>query len=248
MKRSIWIGFDSREVPAFVVTVHSIRQHLSEPIPISGIVMKDLADSGLYRRPTEERFKADRTRVLIDKLSAREDYDGAISTEFAISRFFTPLLAGSGMAAFLDCDMLVRYDMARAFAHCSDPSKAVWCVKHLHQPSTGIKMDGQVQTAYHRKNWSSVMIFNCDHPSNKRLTLDMLNSVPGRDLHAFCWLDDDEIGELPATWNWLAGEQEKIPNPHIVHHTLGSPCLPGYENAPYAREWNEVILDYGVKP
>jgi hypothetical protein len=33
------------------------------------------------------------------------------------------------------------------------------------------------------------MVFNCDHPANRALTLDLINTVPGRDLHRFCWLD-----------------------------------------------------------
>jgi hypothetical protein len=51
------------------------------------------------------------------------------------------------------------------------------------------------------------MLFNCDHPSNKKLTVEMINTLPGRDLHRFCWLEDDEIGELDPGWNWLVGEQ-----------------------------------------
>lgn len=98
-------------------------------------------------------------------------------------------------------------------------------------------MDGQEQTRYARKNWSSVMLFNLAHTSNQNLTVDLVNSVPGRDLHRFCWLQDDEIGELEPEWNFLVGHTDPSINPKIVHFTEGTPNLPGYENVPFADEW-----------
>ena len=247
MNDSIWIGFDSREPAAFAVAVASIKSRLSRDIPISGIVLSDLQAHGLYRRPTESVVNSDGHRQLIDVLSKREDYDGAMSTEFAISRFLTPHLAGSGWALFMDCDMLVRGDLAKLFAH-RDPTKAIQCVKHNYTPIQTVKMDGQAQTRYSRKNWSSVMLFNCDHPTNRKLTLDMVNTLPGRDLHRFCWLADEEIGDLGLEWNWLAGESDPLPDPRIVHHTLGSPFMTGYENAPYADEWRDALARWAIRP
>jgi hypothetical protein len=247
MKESIWIGFDPREAPAYAVAVHSIKARLSRPIPVYGLVLSDLQECGLYKRPTDSFVNSDGHKQLLDLLSRREDYDGAMSTEFAISRFLVPHLAGSGWAMFADSDILVRADLTRLFA-LRDETKAVMCVKHNYQPIQTIKMDGQVQTKYSRKNWSSVMLFNVDHPSNRKLTIDMINKVPGRDLHAFCWLADDEIGSLPVEWNWLAGESHPVPNPLIVHHTLGSPCMSGYENAPYANEWRHDLAEWALRP
>jgi lipopolysaccharide biosynthesis glycosyltransferase len=246
--KRIFIGFDGREVPAFAVAQYSAKLHMRyEQIPIRGLVLQNLMDAGLYTRTTSVRFKPDGTRVMVDELSKREDYDGAISTEFAISRFLVPHLAQTGWALFMDCDMLVRADLNNLFARV-DPRYAVMCVQHQHHSAHTVKMDGQAQTNYSRKNWSSVMLFNCDHPANKRLTLDMVNSLPGRDLHAFCWLEDHEIGGLPLAWNWLAGESPDHPNPLIVHHTLGSPCLKGYENAPFASEWRTRLEQWGKCP
>ncbi|WP_292638563.1 hypothetical protein, partial [Mesorhizobium sp.] len=199
-KLSIWIGWDPREADAFAVARHSVNRHSIAPIPVRGVVLTDLKTGQLYTRPT--RRGADGR--LIDELSIRPGYDGAISTEFACSRFLVPKLAKSGWALFMDADMLVRRDLLALF-NAADPSKAVMVVKHDHQPPETVKMDGQAQTKYPRKNWSSVMLFNCDHPSNQRLTTDLINSVPGRDLHAFCWLDDDEIGALDTQWNFLVG-------------------------------------------
>lgn len=103
------------------------------------------------------------------------------------------------------------------------------------------KMDKQPQTHYSRKNWSSVVLWNTSHPANKALTLEALNTWPGRDLHAFKWLADDLIGELPPEWNYLVGVSPKMDNPKLVHFTLGTPNLPGYENAEFADEWRSYL-------
>lgn len=231
---SIWIGYDPREVAAFAVARHSIRRNLSVQIPVRGIVLSDLRAMGLYWRPTERRPGVDRP-VLWDVIS-----EAPMATEFAISRFLVPHLAQSGWAAFLDCDMLVRCNFMRVFESL-DRSKAVYCVKHHHEPEPGVKMDGQVQTRYARKNWSSVMIFNCGHPANKALTPELVNTLPGRDLHRFCWLDDSEIGELNQSMNFLVGHTDPEVVPDVIHFTDGIPTMPGYENCDYASEWFEEL-------
>lgn len=163
-----------------------------------------------------------------------------MSTEFACSRFLVPHLAGGGWALFVDSDILVRRNLDRIFIE-ADPSKAVMVVKHNHQPADGKKMDGQAQTRYARKNWSSVCLWNVDHPANQKLTLDVVNSIPGRDLHAFCWLHDSEIGELDPSWNYLVGHTKGVENPRIVHFTDGIPAMPGYENCEYAEDWRAEL-------
>lgn len=230
---SIWIGFDPREADAFAVCRASILRHLTLPIPIHGLVLGDLQARQLHTRPM--------SRVdgqLIDLLSRRADYSGAISTEHANARFFVPYIARSGWALFMDGDMLVRTNIARVFERL-DSKYAVYCVKHDHRPSGARKMDGQLQTIYERKNWSSFAIFNCDHPANKSLTLELLNRLPGRDLHRFCWLDESEIGALDPAWNVLVGHSDPAIEPHVVHFTSGTPAMPGYESAPYADVWRQ---------
>ncbi len=235
---SIWLGFEPREAAALAVARHSIARHLNAKIPVFGVVLDDLRKRGLYRRATEHRVTSEGKPQLWDVIS-----EAPMSTEFAISRFLVPHLAGDGLALFMDCDVLVRADLSRLFRNIeyASESKAVWCVKHNHKPSSETKMDGQVQSKYARKNWSSVMLFDCDHPANKSLTVDLVNNAPGRDLHGFCWLADCDIGELDPEWNWLAGESEPMDDPKIVHHTLGSPCMTGYEGVPFADEWRDEL-------
>lgn len=237
MKRSVYIGWDPREQDAWTVAQRSLLRRCSEAIMVHKLEMRDLQARDLYMRPM--RREGNR---LYDLMSKREDYDGAVSTEHANARFFVPMLARTGWAAFMDGDMLVRGDIAEVF-NSLDPMYAMYCVKHAHSPVNTTKMDGQVQTSYKRKNWSSFMVFNCDHPATRRLTLPILNSWPGRDLHAMIWLDNSEIGALPAEWNYLVGYTQLGPGeePKCVHFTEGTPDMPGYENCEYADEWRAEL-------
>jgi lipopolysaccharide biosynthesis glycosyltransferase len=138
---------------------------------------------------------------------------------------------------FADSDILVMENISNLFA-CARSDKALMCVKHDYDPSTEIKMNSQIQTRYSRKNWSSVMLFNCDHPSNRKLTVKMVNTLAGRDLHRFCWLSDDEIGDLPPKWNYLVGYSKlKDEKPALIHFTDGLPDMAGYEDQEYADHW-----------
>lgn len=237
---SIFIGFDPRESDAFAVARASIRRHLNLPVPIFGLVLADLKEKGLYHRPTEKRASAADRPVLWDVIS-----DAPMATEFSISRFLVPHLAGSGFALFVDADVMARANIAELFMMAeNDPSKAVWCVQHDHKPSTSIKMDQQIQTAYGRKNWSSVCLWNLDAPANKALTVEVINSARGRDLHQFFWLSDSDIGQLDPEWNYLVGESEPIEGPKIVHFTLGSPSMAGYENCEFSDEWRSELYKW----
>ena len=163
-----------------------------------------------------------------------------MATEFAISRFCIPLLVGEekGWALFVDCDVLCLADISELFA-LADERFAVMVVKHQQAAKEGdVKMDGQIQTAYSRKNWSSVVLWNLNHYAHDRLRLEILNTWPGRDLHAFKWLADSEIGELPQEWNHLVGVTKSNHRPKLLHYTLGTPNLQGYEDCEYAAEWN----------
>jgi lipopolysaccharide biosynthesis glycosyltransferase len=239
MKNSIWIGFDPREHAEFAVARQSVERHSLKHWPIYGLVLSKLREAGLYTRPTRESVNSDGHPVMIDELSIREDYDGRVSTQHALSRFLVPHLAKEGWALFMDGDMMVRSPLPQLFASL-DYSKALYCVHHDHAPKDSTKMDGQVQTNYDRKNWSSFVIFNCDHPANEKLTLEMVNTLPGRDLHRFCWLEDRHIGELDQSWNFLVGHNDTEIVPDNIHWTSGTPAMRGYENVPFAADWRKA--------
>ena len=240
MQHSIWIGFDNREADAYAVARESAHRYMSQRLPVRGVVLPKLQSAGLYTRPIQFRPSAADRPIMWDVIS-----DAPMATQHACARFLVPNLAGSGWALFMDGDVLVRSNICRLFYQL-DRKKALYCVKHDHVPTSGTKMDGQVQTSYSRKNWSSVMIFNVDHPSNRALTLDAVNSLPGRDLHRFCWLKDEEIGELGPQWNYLVGHTKADVDPDIVHFTDGVPSMVGYENCRYADEWRAALQRWAL--
>jgi hypothetical protein len=224
----VFIGYDEREHEAYRLARFSLLCR-SPNVVVEKLDTVRLQTAGLYTRP----MSADReTGQLFDKIS-----EAPMSTMFAISRFFVPLMQHSGWALFADCDVVFLDDVRKMLCESQD-GKAVYVVKHRYDPKTNFKMDGQVQTAYPRKNWSSVMLVDCSHPAHRRLTLRDLNHLPGRDLHNFSWLRDDEIGELDPRWNWLVGEQPRPEKVGIAHFTLGGPWFKGW--AP--REHDDIWL------
>lgn len=215
----IFIGWDPREDEACRVAQASIRQHASIDAEILPLSMQTLGS--LYQRKTVEK-----NGRLWDSISK-----APMSTSHAIARFFVPYLCDyQGWAAFIDGDVLVRRDIAELFA-LADHRYPLQCVKHCYRPEELTKKSGDEQLAYWRKNWSSVILWNCAHSANKRLNLDMLNSQQGLYLHGFSWLHEDAIGELPGIWNHLVTE------PALVHFTEGLPSIQGRESQPYADEW-----------
>jgi len=257
MSNTVWIGYDPREKIAYDVAEYSIHRHnwpTNKTVVTIALELDDVRGSGLLTRPVE--MKDGRMWCPISQ--------APMATEFAISRFCVPFLHKDGWALFVDCDILCLSNINELFA-LADDKYAVMVVKHKQQmtdgvhgingdgflvhsecdqcraiamnPKTHLKMDNQLQTFYARKNWSSVMLINASHPANKRLTLEALNTWPGRDLHAFKWLKDEEIGELPLEWNYLVGVSPKVERPKLIHFTLGIPTMPGYENCEFADEW-----------
>ncbi len=238
----IYIGYDPREFAAFSVARYTLKYRMTQRIPVYGLVLQDLIDAGLYKRPYEYRQSALDKPVMWDVIS-----NAPMSTQHANARFLVPHLAKDGWALFCDGDMLFRDNVARLFESL-DESKAVYCVQHKHNPKPGTKMDGQEQTRYARKNWTSFIIFNCDHVANKALTLDLINNAPGRDLHRLCWLADCDIGQLDSAWNWLVGHSDETIEPKNVHFTEGVPDMVGYENVHYADEWRDALMDCARGP
>jgi hypothetical protein len=226
----VFVGYDTRLPLPYAVTARSILKKTRYSVEITPLLLPHLQAQGLYVRETVTK-----DGQMFDTIS-----DAPMSTEFAISRFLIPYLCDyQGFAVFCDSDFLFRSDIQNLF-DLVDPSKAVQCVKHDYRPKDEKKMDGQIQTQYSRKNWSSLMIFNCGHPSNYKLDLTMVNTLPGRDLHAFSWLQDDEIGDIPPLWNWLEGHNLPTVGIEAVHYTRGTPDMAGYENTQHADEWRNI--------
>lgn len=228
MEPKIFIGWDAREHLGWQVCAASLQRHASYPVQVQPISRPELIGRGLYHRPQR----------LIDGVQHDEISHAPVSTDFSLARFWVPLLAGStGWAMFVDCDFMFRSDVRRLFERC-DPRYAAMVVPHQHVPVETEKMDGQVQTVYPRKNWSSLVLWNMAHAGTRRLTTYLLNNATGRDLHRFHWLKDEEIGFLPESWNWLDGHSDPAMAVDAVHFTRGTPDMPGWEHTRYAAEWN----------
>jgi len=217
MKLKVFVGWDPRENIAWEVCRHSILSRTDpKQVSVTPLIQADLRAQGLYTR----------------------DIDIKAATEFSLTRFLTPSLAGhDGYAIFVDCDFLFLTDI-RGVLDQIDPSKAVSVVKHDYQPTDTHKMDGCVQYAYPRKNWSSLIVFNCAHPGVRALTPTVVNTAEPAYLHRFSWLNDSEIGELDKGWNYLEGwypaQYDKL---NAIHYTLGGPWFEHKRDCDFADLW-----------
>ena len=220
MTLKIFIGWDEREQEAYDVCVNSLLKHSSVQLDIQPIIKSVLMDTGEYFREQPE----------------------AGSVEFTYTRFLTPYLAGyKDWALFVDCDFLFTKDVAELFA-MKDEQYALMCVKHDYVPKNAVKMDGQKQVSYPRKNWSSCILWNCGHPFNRVLTPYVASTQTGAYLHRFQFLPDHTIGDLPLEWNWLEGEYDKpeVP-PAAIHFTNGGPWFENWQDVDYAELWRSYL-------
>ncbi len=219
----VFVGYDSREDIAYQVCRHSILRHQphAEVIPLK---LSELRDKNLYWRP--------------------EDSLG--STEFTFSRFLVPHLSDyKGWAVFVDCDFLWEADIKELF-DLADDQYAVMVVQHDYNPTNTVKMDGKSQHLYPRKNWSSMILWNCGHPSNRVVTPELVNSETGAFLHRFQWLKDEEIGSISHEWNWLVNWYKEPENgkPKAIHYTEGGPWFENYFHCEYGANWEREKLLY----
>lgn len=217
----VFIGFDPHERAAVNVLADSLVQHSSRPLAITPIVLRQLGGA-----LTRERHASQ-------------------STEFSFSRFLVPWLMNyEGWALFMDCDMLARSDISELW-ELRDERYAVMVVKHVHEPKETLKFLGAQQSCYARKNWSSLMLFNCSQC--RVLTPEYVNSASGLQLHGFEWLRHSScIGALPiGRWNHLIDVQPPTAQasgaggPALVHWTLGGPWFKDYRlsGGVLAAEW-----------
>jgi hypothetical protein len=215
-KLTIFIGYDPVESIAFHTLVQSITHYASQPVHIVPLNIRNL----------KSHFTRER--------------DPKQSNEFSFTRFLVPsLMDYKGWALFMDCDMMFREDVFNVFDELrNQEGKAVYVVKHDYEPGDKVKYLNTVQYAYPRKNWSSFVLWNCGHVSNKKVTNEWVQEASGLELHRFTWLDDSEIGELNVRWNWLVGDY-KNPPPDVanVHWTLGGPYFNECRTADFHEEW-----------
>lgn len=212
----IFVGYDPREAVAFHVCANSIIRHASVPVSIQPLALNTM-----------------------QKFYGEQHTDG--SNQFIYSRFLVPYLCGfEGPALFVDGDMIVKDDVAKLFGMLrNDVDVAV--VKHDYETRFPTKYFGQKNESYPRKNWSSVILWNCGSFPNRILTPEFVATQTGSFLHRFQWLKDERIQELPREWNWLVDEYEHNDDAKLLHFTLAIPAVQSYEDCDHSVEWwNEL--------
>lgn len=210
----IVIGFDQKESVAYHTFCQSILEKASRPISLTPLALNTL------------------------RAYSETHVDG--SNTFIYSRFLTPwLFKYKGWAIFADGDMICRDDIANLW-DLRDESKAILVVQHDYKTKAHDKYLGNKNEDYPRKNWSSLILWNCSHPKHSLLTPEFVMKQSGAFLHRFQWLDDSEIGELPKSWNWLTTEYPDNYQASLLHYTLGTPCFKDYESADMADEWHST--------
>lgn len=233
MSLMVFVGYDTREKIAFEVLKYSIEKYTSSDVKIIPLYHQELRRQGMFQRPwlTEAN-----TGNRIDLMDGRP-----FSTEFSHTRFLVPhIMKYKGWALFMDCDMIFnKSDIKEVFDFCDD-KYAVMCVQHRHTVKHGQKMDGAPQQNYHRKNWSSFVLFNCGHPANKKLTPEYVNTIPGGMMHSFAWLHDNQIGALPDYYNWIEGTSRAQAMPRVIHYTEGGPWFASKRDVLFAEKWDEL--------
>lgn len=217
---NIFIGYDPREAIAFHTCANSIIRHASVPVSITPLALNN------FKNYTETHT------------------DG--SNQFIYSRFLVPhLMNYQGHAIFMDGDMIVRDDITKLWA-LRDLTKDVQVVKHDYKTKMTEKYLGAKNENYPRKNWSSVILWNCGAQSNLKLTPNFIEQATGAELHRFTWIDDERIGELSKEWNWLPDEYGPNPDAKLLHYTLGTPCFHEFATTPMGDEWHKerMLTDY----
>jgi len=212
----IFVGYDSRVPILHHVATNSIMRHASKPVTVAPLMLSQLNDC------------FDREKGSLQ------------STEFSFSRFLVPYLCNyEGWAMFMDNDMVCVDDIAKLW-ELRDDRYSVMCVKHDYEVKQDVKFLGEKQTKYEKKNWSSVILFNCS--KCKALTPEYVNTATGLQLHQFKWLEDDsEIGEIPKEWNYLVGVYPESENISMVHYTDGGPYFDAYKDVDFAKLWTDEL-------
>jgi len=217
----VFVGYDPREAIAYHTCVNSIIRNSSQPVAIVPVALN------LFREYSETHT------------------DG--SNQFIYTRFLVPYLMDyQGWAIFIDGDMIVRGDIAELW-NLKEYSKDAMVVKHDYKTCMTEKYLGSVNEDYPRKNWSSVILWNCNAIRNKILTPEFVQQSTGAFLHRFSWIADERLGELPAGWNWLDVEYEWNPLAKLVHFTLGTPCFHEFaDQGDFSDEWHRerIFTEY----
>ena len=204
----LFCGYDERESIGFAVFAHSVIARATQPVALIPLSSMGMAEG---------------------------------TNTFTKSRFLVPYLMGfKGRAIFVDAsDMLMRGDVAQIDAQFSSDF-AVQVVQHKdYQTRNRVKYVGTgmeaVNKDYPRKNWASVMLFNCEHPVWQDMTPATIAATPMAELLSLEFCGED-VGMLHPKWNRLVDEGQPSSG-KVLHWTAGIPAFERYRDAPAAELW-----------
>jgi hypothetical protein len=215
----LFVGFDQREAAAYHVFCQSVIERASCPVAFYPVASN-----------------------MLGGFDGQQDGTNA----FIFSRYLVPLMCNfSGWAIFADGDMVVDCDIAELWAHRQFNNIAVSVVKHDYKTRNPRKYIGTPiendNVDYPRKNWSSVMLWNCGHFANRCLTPGYVRDSGGEHMHRFKWLRDSQIGALPSDWNHLVGEDPPGPA-KLDHYTLGVSGIRHYADDSGSWRWHSALI------
>lgn len=157
-------------------------------------------------------------------------------TPFTWTRFLVPWLCDfRGEALFMDADFMARGDVAELFEPAGQADQAVWVA------------DLPEKYAFER---AAVMLFNCEHPDNRRLLPDVIgknlpvHTRPGKTYearapHTIDWTN--HVGTFGPEWNHLVGYAAPNPDAKLVHFTQGVPIFPETWDSEHGDEWRGYL-------
>ena len=211
------VGFDQREAVAYHTFVQSVVEKSSIPV----------------------RFLP----LNMNSLSSYSETHNDGSNDFIYSRFLVPFLVGfKGWVIYADGDMICVEDIKKLWNLRNDKF-AVQVVQHNYETKVTEKYWGNKNENYPRKNWSSLVLWNCEHEKHKILTPDFIQKQTGAFLHRFSWLEDKDIGNIDTKWNWLALEYEEKDDVNLIHYTIGTPCFKEYNDKPFSSYWKKSFTN-----
>ncbi len=209
----IIVGFDQREAVAYHTFTQSVIEQSTIPIRFTPLSMKSLSGYNEVHK------------------------DG--SNDFIYSRFLVPYMMNfKGWAIYADGDMVCLQDIKNLWS-LRNNNYAVQVVKHDYKTKITEKYWGNKNEDYPRKNWSSLILWNCEHKAHKILDPDFIQKQTGAFLHRFSWVKDTDIGEINKEWNWLAMEYEDKKDINLIHYTIGTPCFKEYNNTSLSSYWKK---------
>jgi len=220
---TIYVGYDSRFPLAYEACERSIKK-FAPNVVVKALKKDELQANNLYQREDENES----------------------STEFTYLRFLVPYLEGyHGHAIYCDSTMMWRADPREMTKHINSHQAAAVVQHNFTSCPSDTKLGDLPQVYYPRKNWASVILFNCSHPDSRRLIPKEVRDQTAKYLLEFDWIEKpSNLGLIPLEYNYLLGYYSSpVSDSDIkaVNYTDGGPWDVNYRHLDFADEWDSYL-------